>query len=186
MDSNPWNYSTSFSDYYANPTLGKEFLYMAPFTLVNVPSLSNDIIHQDRALGFCFEAFRCTSYPDPYEAFESTMNNPTFKACFNTLPKELRNLVLAYLGKCIDQEKHSLENLVTLVTSSKTEKEEIMTTIAQAIGQEYEKKGMQQEKLSIAKNMLSKLHLDMQTVAKATGLSQEELMRLQEEGKETS
>jgi predicted transposase/invertase (TIGR01784 family) len=38
--------------------------------------------------------------------------------------------------------------------------------------------GMQQEKLHIAKNMLSKLHLDVETVAQATGLSREELMKL--------
>jgi hypothetical protein len=31
--------------------------------------------------------------------------------------------------------------------------------------------------------MLSKLHLDMQTVAKATGLSEEELMKLQQQEK---
>jgi hypothetical protein len=167
---------------------------MAPFTLINIPTLSLTDIHQDRALGFCFAAFRCTSYPDPYEAFASTMNDPTFKAYFNILPKELRNLVLAYLGKCIDHSKHTLGNLVDLVAGSKTEKEEIMTSIAQAIGQEYEKKGMQQgmqqgmqrRNIEIAKNMLSKLHLDMQTVSKATGLSQEELMKLQEEGQEKS
>ena len=58
-----------------------------------------------------------------------------------------------------------------------------MTTIAQAIGQEFESKGRQQgmqtKALDIAKNMLSKLHLDVETVAQATGLSQEELMKLQ-------
>ena len=58
-----------------------------------------------------------------------------------------------------------------------------MTSIAQAIGQEYEKKGMQQEKLHIAKNLLSKLHLDIKAVKEATGLSEEELMKLQEEAK---
>ena len=46
--------------------------------------------------------------------------------------------------------------------------------------------GMQAKSVGIAKNMLSKLHLDMQTVAKATGLSEEELMKLQQEGKEKS
>ena len=39
--------------------------------------------------------------------------------------------------------------------------------------------GMQTKALDIAKNMLSKLHLDVETVAQATGLSQEELMKLQ-------
>ncbi len=189
----PWNYSTSFVDYYANPALGKEFLYMAPFTLVNIPTLSDIAIYTDRALGFCFEAFRCTSQLDPYEAFASSMREPIFKEYFDTLPKALRNLVLAYLGKCIDQEKHTLENLITLTASNKQEKEDIMTTIAQAYQQEAlqqgmqkgMQQGMQKEKLSIAKNMLFNLHLDMQAVEQATGLSQEELQKLKEEGNKT-
>jgi DNA-binding Xre family transcriptional regulator len=45
---------------------------------------------------------------------------------------------------------------------------------------------MQAKSIEIAKNMLSKLHLDMQTVAEATGLSEEELIKLQEEGKAKS
>ena len=114
--SRPWHYSTAFSDYYANPALGKEFLYMAPFTLINIPSLSPTAIHQDRELGFCFAAFRCTSFPDPYLAFESTMASSTFKAYFTTLPASLRNLALVYLGKCIDRTQHSLEDLVSLVS----------------------------------------------------------------------
>lgn len=45
--------------------------------------------------------------------------------------------------------------------------------------QEGMQQGMQTKALDIAKNMLSKLHLDVETVAQATGLSQEELMKLQ-------
>jgi predicted transposase YdaD len=184
--SKPWNYSTAFSDYYANPTLGKAFLDMAPFTLINIPRLSKSAIHEDKELGFCFEAFRCTSQPDPYEAFESTMHEPAFKTYFDRLPKELRNLVLAYLGKCIDREKHSLEDLINLVSSNPQEKTEIMTSIAQAIGQEYEKKGrqqgmqqgMQEEKLHIAKNMLSK-GFASNLIQELSGISEEEFRQLE-------
>ena len=79
--SKPWNYSTDFSDYYSNSELGKEFLDMAPFTLINIPTLPNEAIYQDKELGFCFEAFRCTSHPDPYEAFKSTMQEPILTLC---------------------------------------------------------------------------------------------------------
>ncbi len=47
--------------------------------------------------------------------------------------------------------------------------------------------GMETKALDIAKHLLSNLHLDMQAVQQATGLSQEELEKLQavgEEGKE--
>jgi predicted transposase/invertase (TIGR01784 family) len=47
--------------------------------------------------------------------------------------------------------------------------------------QEGRQEGMKQEKLHIAKNMLSTLHLDMKAVSEATGLNEEKLMKLQEE-----
>ena len=86
---------------------------MAPFTLVNIPQLPTKEIYQDRELGFCFTAFRCTSEPDPYQAFKSTLHEAIFKANFDTLPVKLRNLVLAYIGKCIDHTKYSLEIWLT-------------------------------------------------------------------------
>ena len=78
---------------------------------------------------------------------------------------------------------NTLQTFFSAISSNPHKKKEIMTTIAQAIGQEFESKGRQQgmqtKALDIAKNMLSKLHLDVETVAQATGLSQEELMKLQ-------
>ena len=53
-----------------------------------------------------------------------------------------------------------------------------MLTTAQQIRQE----GIEQEKQGIAKNMLFKLHLGMDVVQKATGLSREALNKLQANG----
>ena len=166
---------------------------MAPFTLINIPTLPTHTTRQDEELGFCFEAFRCTSHTDPYEAFQDAVMDPIFKVYFDALSKELRNLVLSYLGNCIDRNKHSLADLVNLVSSNPQEKTEIMTSIAQAIGQEYEKKGMQkgmqqgmqEEKLHIAKNMLHS-HEPKEKIHQFTGLSWvdiEQLMREQESAK---
>jgi predicted transposase YdaD len=47
-------------------------------------------------------------------------------------------------------------------------------TAAQQLRREGRKEGMQEERLSIAKNMLVKLHLDIVTVQKATELTKEE------------
>lgn len=46
--------------------------------------------------------------------------------------------------------------------------------------------GIKQRKLHIASNMLSRLHIDMKTVSEATELSEQELMKLQKEGREKS
>lgn len=178
----PWKYSTQFADYYADPALGRKFLNMAPFTLVNVSSLSPEDTRRDSALGFCFEALRCTSCQDPYEAFASALQDDVFKNYFNKVPKELRTLTLIYLVHCIDRSKHSMEDLAKLVSYNSQDKTEIMTSIAQAIRQEGIQQGMQQgiqtRNLEIARNMLFELHLDVETVSKATGLTKKELKKL--------
>ncbi len=179
--SKPWNYSTTFSDYYANPALGKEFLDMAPFTLINIPTLPEATILRDRELGFCFAAFRCTSHPDPYESFKNTMQGSAFKTYFYTLSKEMRNLVLAYLLNCVDRGKHSIEDLVNLVSNNPQEKTDIMTSIAQAIRQEGIQEGRQEGRytkgLEIAKNMLY-ANESKERIHQFTGLSRIEIEAL--------
>ena len=63
------------------------------------------------------------------------MKDPVFKAYMNRKPQKIRVLVGAYLGKCTDRNKHSLQDLANLMSIN--EKEKLMTSIAQAIGQEY-------------------------------------------------
>ena len=48
--------------------------------------------------------------------------------------------------------------------------------------QQGRQEGIQKGRQEIARNMLSNMHLDMQIVSQATGLSQVELMKLQEAG----
>jgi 5-formyltetrahydrofolate cyclo-ligase len=55
--------------------------------------------------------------------------------------------------------------------------------LAMSVAQQLRQEGRHTKALNIAKSMPSNLQLDMQTVAQATGLSQEELMKLQEEKK---
>ena len=50
--------------------------------------------------------------------------------------------------------------------------------VTQAIRQEGIQEGIQQEKLGIARNMLHQLHLGVDVVQQATGLSKQELARL--------
>jgi predicted transposase/invertase (TIGR01784 family) len=103
--------------------------------------------------------------------------DPLFKAHFDVLPREIRNLVLAYLGNCIDRAQHSLEDLVNLASSNPQEKEEIMTTIAQAIRQEGMQQGMQVKSVEIAKNMLHS-NESKEKIQQFTGLSWVEIEAL--------
>jgi len=190
----PWPYSTAFVNYYADPQLGAQYLYMAPFTLVNLPSMPAEAIYQDQALGFCFGAFQCTSSADPYQAFARMLQAPIFRDHFEKLPFEERQLVVRYLGNCIDQERYSLEKLVDLVIINSQEKEEAMTSIAQAYKQEALKEGLEQgleqgiqrgmqqgiqcKAREIAKNMLAS-GLDVDLIIQVTGLNLEDIKQLQ-------
>ena len=54
-------------------------------------------------------------------------------------------------------------------------------TTAQYLRQEGMQQGMHTESLEVAKNMLTNMHSDMQTVSRSTGLNQTEIIKLREE-----
>jgi predicted transposase/invertase (TIGR01784 family) len=82
------------------------------------------------------------------------------------------------------EKKYSADELLETIVNIVPERKEDIMTAAQQLEQRGMQQGMQVKSVEIAKNMLSKLHLDIQTVAQATGLSEEALMKLQQEGKE--
>ena len=94
----------------------------------------------------------------------------------------------------IEQEYSSEAVIDTLKAVAPNKQQEIMTAAQQLeiIGekrgiqkgiQQGRQEGMHTNSLNIARNMLSNMHLDMETVSQATGLSRQELIRLQEESK---
>ena len=186
----PWKYSTALADYYKNRKLGLQYLYTAPFILIELPADREDELYRDKNLGLCFAAFRCTSSPDPYKELSALMDIPVFKEYFKKLAADDRYLMVSYLGKCIRRKGHSLEKLVTLTTNNTKEKEEMMESIAQEYidrgmkqgrqegKQEGKQEGRQEEKLSIARTMLHQLKLGLKVVQQATGLSRQELAHL--------
>ncbi len=84
------------------------------------------------------------------------------------------------------ESKYGSEEILDTIENIVPHRKKDTMTAAQQLRQEGRQEGMHAEKLHIAKNMLSNLHLDMQTVAQATGLSEQELMKLQQAGKEKS
>ncbi len=82
--------------------------------------------------------------------------------------------------------KNEPELLIEAIIQAAPDKKDIVMTAAQKLRQQGRKEGMQQgmqtEKLTIARNMLLKLHLDMDIIQKATGLTQEGLELLLKEG----
>ena len=152
-----------------------------------------DAIYRDPELGFYFEALHATSKQDPYKGFSDALHTPIFREHFDALPREVRILMLAYLGNCINRKEYSLESLINLAAVDNQEKEEVMMSIAQ----EYIDKGVQlgmqqgmqqgiqrgtQRGISFtAKNMLDKA-FSLDAISSITGLSQAVLKKMQRKG----
>jgi predicted transposase YdaD len=170
----PWNYSTAFNDYYVHPSLGAQYLSMAPFTLVKLPQDTSHALYTDKDLGFCWAAFYCGKEKDAYQSFAKFREIPIFQQYFERLPAWEREIVGRYLGLCVDKSRYSLEKIVNLVIANEKEKEVFMRSVAQ----DFIDKGRIEGIFEVAKSML-KEGLAMQVIQKVTGLSQEEIGRLQ-------
>ena len=72
-----------------------------------------------------------------------------------------------------------MQNLVNLIIINEQEKDQFMRSVAQ----EYIEQGIIIKAREVAKNMLLKLRLDIDTVQKATELTKEELQQILKEEK---
>ena len=101
-------------------------------------------------------------------------------------PEEVRQLLETYYGISgiyyilgVEQKYSSEEVLDTLKAIAPSKQQEIMTALRQ-LEKKSEQRGMQQEKLHIARNMLSS-NEPKEKILQFTGLSEEELAQLQSE-----
>ena len=170
-----WKHSTAFDDYYAHPELGAQFMHLAPFNLIQLPEDHNDLVYQDQTLGLYFAAFRSCRDNDPYTGFAKFMEHDWFPECFNHLPFEEKELIARYIGWCVNREQYDLEKVLTLITNNPQETQKIMTSVAQQYVNQGVAQGVARGIRQVAKEMLFRLHLDFDTVKKATKLSQEDL-----------
>ena len=194
----PWPYSTAFTDLYADPELVAKYLYMAPFTLIDVPSYLPADIEKDTEPGFCFAAFKATTTPDPYQAFKKFMQVANFEQHIRSLPADLKNIVTRYLVHFVDQKQRGLKDVAHLVSTNKQEEDKIMTSIAQAYKQQYTQqgiqegmqqgmqqgmqKGMEQSTQAIAKSMLDRGYAPSE-VKTLTRIGQEAISQIKVSGK---
>jgi predicted transposase/invertase (TIGR01784 family) len=179
----PYPYSVDIYDCFEDPTLARAEMFK-PLSLIDLGKMEEDVL-----------AAHGTA--DLVEMLLKQGRERTFLNWITAHPEEIKKLVDRFYGISGIiyilgvEKKHSAEELLKAIENIVPQRKEDIMTAAQQLRQEGKKEGMQQgrkegmqqEKLHIAKNMLSKLHLDMQTVAKATGLSEGELMKLQQQGK---
>lgn len=167
----PWKASTKFKDYYEEPTIGPQCLHLEEFTLIELPADRAHPDYVDKDLGYCLAAFKCgREGKNAYEEFRKFKQIPAFSNYFDNLPEEERLLAGIYIGLFVSDNREELKKIVSLVITNEQEKEKFMRTLAQR----YQEEAVKQ----VAQNMLFKLHLDVDTVQKATDLPKEAIQSL--------
>jgi hypothetical protein len=171
---------------------------MAPFTLVQLPQDTSNDLYTDKDLGFCWAAFCCGREKDAYRSFAKFREIPIFQKYFERLPAREREIVGRYLGLCVDRDRYNLGKIVNLVITNEKEKEKFMYSVAQEFIDQGIQQGIQQgvqqgrqedilaKAREVARNMLLKFRLDLDTVQKVTELSKGELQDILKENHTTS
>jgi predicted transposase YdaD len=180
----PYPYSLDIYDCFEDPLLARAEMFK-PLSLIDLGQIEDDELAKNGTA-------------DLLEMLLKRSRERTFLNWITRHPEAIKKLedrpykisgIHYILGV---EERHSAEELIQAIINIIPERKEDIMTAAQQLELRGEKRGRQQgmqqgmqaKSVEIAKNMLSMLHLDTKTVAKATGLSEEELMKLKQEGKE--
>jgi len=173
----PYPYSVDIYDCFEDHILARAELFK-PLPLIDLGQIEEEELAQHGTA-------------DLLEMLLKQSQKRTFLRWMQNNPEAMRKLLVRFYGISgimyilgVEQEYSPEEVLQTIESIVPQRKEDIMTA-AQQLGEKYEQRGIQQgmqiKALEIAENMLSELHLDVETVAQATGLSREELIKIQEE-----
>ena len=192
-ESSPYPYSTNIYDYFTDPVMAKEVGAFEKFHLIDLTIMDEASMQQHGSLALMEQILKYSRRRDFFSLVSSLLEQ--YKAMLedpaNPLGEDYWYAVYLVTDYALQQQGYDPEAAASLFAEklnlSKT-KEDIMT-VTQAIKQEARQEGMQQgmqkgiqrRNLEIARNMLYKLHLDIKAVKEATGLSEEVLMKLQEE-----
>ena len=163
-------YAQNILDYFQEPLLAQKLLYQT-CKIINPHDFSDEELARHRQTNVLALFMKHAASPDLLGWLE---NHP---AMVKKLAKN--KYIKRALEYVADVGAHPLEDLLATFEKISSKLKETMLTTAQQLRKEGLQQGMQQEKLGIAKNMLWHLHLDMDIVQKATGLSIESLKQLQ-------
>ena len=169
-EKSPYPHGSHAAGYYRYPQWGIQELWMR-FHVIDVGQLSDEDVLRH---GICapMELLLKHSRSGNFE-LEAVAYRAVFQECVAAVGDDYVTTLLTYAIGLSDAAVG--ERIFVFIEEVLTDKKDIIMTY----GQKLEERGMQQEKLSIAKNMLFELHLGEDIIQKATGLSGEELARLQ-------
>ena len=171
----PYPYSVDIYDCFEDPILARAELFK-PLSMIDLGQLSEEELKQHGTASGMELLLKQARYRTMLKWIQSHA-------------EEVRKILTMHYAQssipyilAVENEYSDEEVLDALIAIAPEKKETIMTALQQ-LEQRSEQRGMHTRGLEIARNMLSKLHLNIKDVQAATGLSMEELMKLQEEAK---
>jgi len=184
----PYQGPVTLLELFVHPELAKKYI-MEGYHLVDLRRDSMESIQKDKKAALAELILKqgisgdFCPWLDRFESLLSLLEGPYNEAVYMymyTLDPH-KKAILERIEKLKDPTQRQVAMTAAQYLKQQGRQEGMQQGMQQGIQQ-----GMQQGMQTIARNMLAKMHLDIETVAQATGLSEQELIKLQEEGKERS
>ncbi len=164
----PADYPRSIADYFRNPTLAKA-LFLEDDIIV-AQELSDEKLLQSGKASVLTIFMKYASSPQFPDWIEKNKEIVEILAENKYIDRSIEYL--------LEVGYHDEEALKKAFTKSSEKLKQKMLTTKQRIEKKSMQRGMEQERFSIARNMLHQLRLGTEVVKQATGLSDAELFRL--------
>ncbi|XWN34943.1 MAG: Rpn family recombination-promoting nuclease/putative transposase [Roseivirga sp.] len=206
----PYPYSVKVYDYFSAPHLAEGIGMFTRFHLVDLHRFSDEELERHGSVSVMEKLMKYSRERDFWHQLEGELERSKEWLIGVVGEMELGSeywaTVLLYASSVLERGRRSEEELLTLFSEKLSKsKQELMQTIGQQIErrvtsqlkrrlekevredalqkgmQEGMQQGMQKGMQQVAKSMFSELHLDIDTIKKVTGLTREELERLQQE-----
>lgn len=165
----PYQGPATLLELFEHPNLAKEYLVSA-YHLIDLRSDSVQKIERDKSAALA-ELMLKEAWERDFCAWLDANENK-----LTELAGPYNEIIFQYMFTLDPDKEGILERIERL-------KDPTQKQIAMTAAQHLRQQGMHTKSVEIAKNMLSKLHLGIKAVKEATGLSEEELMKLQQEAK---
>ena len=173
----PYPYQTTLQDYYSfYPEWSKQELTLR-FHLIDLTQLSDKEILKH---GHCalLELLLKHGRDGKFE-LDAAAYRSVFQKCISAVGEGYLSTILTYVASL---EAAAGERIYKFLEEVLTDKQNILMTYGEKLELKGEargrQEGMQTRSLEIARNMLHQLHLGLEVVQQATGLSRQELARL--------
>ena len=200
-EQSPYPYPTIIDDYFQNPAMANKVGIFRKCPIIDLTVIDDKTLEKHQGIALMEKILKYVRLKNfTLCKLEEILATEIASGRIRSREVDKLKIVLQYLLHALNGEEYCEEDILNLFQDKLKKKD--MITVAQKMRQEAMQQGMQKgmqqgreegmqegmqagmqtRSLEIAKNMLLNLHLGMEVVQEATGLSREELNQLQASG----